>query len=471
MAARENTGLQIALILFVMITVALAVTTYVYFNKAEEKIAEASKWRQTADDEKKASEKLIVENQKLREFLGYKLEAEQGPDLPKMEANFAQDMVLFAPEYEKKRDYRALPEYLRTQITDLDQQLVKANERADSLIGQVGQARKDEQTNVKKYVDQKEDLDRDLAKVRTDFKDERTRAVTQMEDLQARLDNTSKEVASVKATKQKEIDNLANRVAKLTLLKDTLTEKVSGQRPKTTENPDGIVTWVSQQGGTVYINVGSADGLSRSTIFSVLDASVSNVATAQPKASLEVTTIRGPHLAEARIIDDSLSNPILTRDKIYSPVWSPGQRTHFALVGFMDINDDGNSDRDLVRNIITMNGGVVDAEVLDSGDRRGKLTINTRYMVMGERATEKSSAEALRGYSDLIKEAADLGIEKIGVERLLNDMGWRGTERTVGAKGESIGSGTFAPRTGGAAEPEGEKKFQPRTRSGRGSAY
>ena len=38
MASRESQGLQIALILFVMVTVVLAVTTYLYFRKAEEKI-------------------------------------------------------------------------------------------------------------------------------------------------------------------------------------------------------------------------------------------------------------------------------------------------------------------------------------------------------------------------------------------------------------------------------------------------
>jgi len=37
MASRESQGLQVALILFVMVTVVLAITTYVYFRKSEEK--------------------------------------------------------------------------------------------------------------------------------------------------------------------------------------------------------------------------------------------------------------------------------------------------------------------------------------------------------------------------------------------------------------------------------------------------
>ena len=168
-----------------------------------------------------------------------------------------------------------------------------------------------------------------------------------------------------------------------------------------------------------------------------------------------------------------LSNPILSQDNIYSPVWDPGQKTHFALVGFMDIDKDGKSDRNLIRTLIARNGGVIDAEVLDDGSRDGKITINTRYLVQGEQANEKSKAEALRSYSQMIKEASDLGVETISVERLLSDMGWRGNERTVGS-GTDPSGGEFKARPKEVREPS-NPTFQPRTRTGgqtrRGSAY
>ena len=40
MASRENQGLQIALILFVMVTIGLAVTTFVFYKKAQEQSGE-----------------------------------------------------------------------------------------------------------------------------------------------------------------------------------------------------------------------------------------------------------------------------------------------------------------------------------------------------------------------------------------------------------------------------------------------
>ena len=53
MAKRESQGLQIALILFVMITVVLALTTFVFYRQTEEmaaKVDAAEKAKETADE-------------------------------------------------------------------------------------------------------------------------------------------------------------------------------------------------------------------------------------------------------------------------------------------------------------------------------------------------------------------------------------------------------------------------------------
>ena len=71
----------------------------------------------------------------------------------------------------------------------------------------------------------------------------------------------------------------------------------------------------------------------------------------------------GDRLSEARILEDTPSNPIIGGDVIHTPAWSPGQRVHFALAMKMDINKDGIDDYEMVKNIIQMNGGVIDAEL------------------------------------------------------------------------------------------------------------
>ena len=49
MATRENQGLQIALIIFLMITVGLAISTYYFFRQAEEKELSGFGHHQRAD--------------------------------------------------------------------------------------------------------------------------------------------------------------------------------------------------------------------------------------------------------------------------------------------------------------------------------------------------------------------------------------------------------------------------------------
>jgi hypothetical protein len=136
-------------------------------------------------------------------------------------------------------------------------------------------------------------------------------------------------------------------------------------------------------------------------------------------------------LSEARIVDDTLSNPIVRGDIVFSPTWRPGMKVRFALAGFMDINGDGKSDRDLIRNVITMSGGVIDAELHDDGKVTGKMDVGTRYLVLGDRPSETDNPEALRGFSEMMDGATRYGVELMKLGDLLGLMGWKPEIRTV----------------------------------------
>ncbi len=102
------------------------------------------------------------------------------------------------------------------------------------------------------------------------------------------------------------------------------------------------------------------------------------------KGAIEVINLTDPHTAECRILRDSPSHPLLPGDIIYTPAWRPGQQDHFALVGTMDINGNGSDDRQRLRDLIAMNGGIIDAEIGPDGKPIGKITLNTRYVVVGD---------------------------------------------------------------------------------------
>ena len=93
---------------------------------------------------------------------------------------------------------------------------------------------------------------------------------------------------------------------------------------------------------------------------------------------MEVTHILGEHLSVARILEEDQANPIANGDKVFTPLWHPGQRTHFAILGTIDLDGDGEDDRALVKDLITSTGGVIDAEMDSQGKITGAIDINMR---------------------------------------------------------------------------------------------
>jgi hypothetical protein len=216
---------------------------------------------------------------------------------------------------------------------------------------------------------------------------------------------------------------------------------------KSTEQSDGKVTWVNQGARLVWLNLGSEDGLRRQISFSVIASDGINPVTAEKKGTIEVVRVLDGHLAEARIMDDDPANPIMPGDKLFSAAWQPGHAEHFALVGLMDLDKDGISDLDKIRNLIIVNGGIVDAELKDDGTRVGKMTVDTHYLVQGAQPTEKSkkSAEYFKNYSAMIDELKLLPMKKISLEDLVAYLGYKDRERTVQLGSEAKPS-DFRPR-------------------------
>ncbi len=189
---------------------------------------------------------------------------------------------------------------------------------------------------------------------------------------------------------------------------------------------DGQIGWVNQRLGKAWINVGRADALPHQITFSVYPSNATDLTVSGgKKASIEVTRILGDHLAEVRIIDDTISSPIMPGDKIYTPLWAPGDKKHFALAGFMDIVGDGKSHLQTVLDLIKANEGVVDSYINDKGELVGELTVNTRYLILGEAPTEKGDTTQIASFSKMIESAKHLGIQKLPIGDLVMQMGWK----------------------------------------------
>lgn len=472
MASRESQGLQIALILFVMVTVVLAITTYVYFRKSEEKIKEAQAARVQAKQAQDAANAVQFENQVLKHVLGYerKTDAEltsikQGlggnKQMEEVLTNFGQDMVLYGTGLPPEDlHYRNLPKHLVTAVHERNVQLADANSQIKVLQAEKDQARDAEAKRTAQVAAELEKTTTDYTGVRAKFNEDRTKVTTDMSQLATRMTEKDKQFQQATATAQKEKEDLQKRLDLTAQLADTYKTRLESFREPTYETPVGEIKWVDQRARIVWITLGTADGVTRMMTFSVVDQKETGVTKAKIKGRIEVTTVKEEHLAEARILEDELANPIMLGDKLYSPTFKKGQRIRFALAGLMDIDGDGKSDQTKVKSIITTGGGVVDAELLEDGSIAGKMTMETRYLVLGQRPTDKTNVKLTEGYTRIIGEASQLGIETMALDKLLDRMGYVAEQRVV-----DLTRGGGAGGQGGAAKPSPFRKRAP------GSAY
>jgi hypothetical protein len=118
----------------------------------------------------------------------------------------------------------------------------------------------------------------------------------------------------------------------------------------------------------------------------------------------------------------------------------------------------------MARDLIEMNGGIVDAYVADDGTIQGAITVNTRHLVMGnhpEGATEAALQEAWVKMSD---DAQTNGVEKITMDKFLNQIGFAPDQQMVqlGSNARTVDF-PARPHTEPGAFPGQGPEFRPRT--------
>ena len=127
----------------------------------------------------------------------------------------------------------------------------------------------------------------------------------------------------------------------------------------------------------------------------------------------------------------------------------------------IDIDGDTRSDMQLARELIELNGGVVDAYVTDDDSFEGKISANTRYLVLGDLPESATRAKLRDTWNAMYGEATSLGVETISLSEFLNQMGYKPQDRSV-----QLGSRASArdfPARAGDAQSRPAPRFRPRT--------
>ncbi len=426
MAARQDQGLVFTLIAFVILFIIAFVAAYVGWKSYSDSETHVAQLTTDLGQARSATTTLQADKEQLLQWMG----VGQFDNLEDVSKSVKQDMdryaVTFTPE---QQSYRKVVEYLAQENQAISSREAEAKKTLkdvkDSLLALEGENEK----KVAQYQAQMKAAEQDAAAERDQHKKDRDSLEATKRELQDNLAQQEKKFEEQLGTISTQMKDLTSKLSKSEVAKENLLAEVS-KSAESFEVPDGRVSWINQN-GTVWLNLGAADGLRSQITFSVFDADALDPAKTDPKGSLEVTKILGDHMAEARVTNDDPRNPILTGDQVYSQIWHRGKRLRFALMGIIDLDGDGRNDMKLARDLIELNGGTVDAYVADDGKIEGEITVNTRYLVRGDHPSGANEALLQEAWQKLSDDAQTNGVELITLDKFLNQIGYAPDDRVV----------------------------------------
>lgn len=227
------------------------------------------------------------------------------------------------------------------------------------------------------------------------------------------------------------------------------------QDPYQYDRPHGKIT--RKSGNIVDIDIGSADNVRPGLTFSVFAGETPRVGfrdrlrprtspdgrpvmegnrpvmDVQPKGTIEVISVLGANLSQARITSnpDPIRDAIMASDVLYNPAWKKGAADHVALFGVFDVDADGTDDVKRVVADLTRMGIVVDAYFdLETRKWVGQVNEQTTY--------------AIEGYFPILVGGDPLAAAKSDITQALIDARNNAKEKGV----QVVKARTFFPRAG-----------------------
>ncbi|MEO1497128.1 MAG: hypothetical protein AAFV43_08265 [Planctomycetota bacterium] len=441
MAARQDQNLQIALIVCGVLIFALGIGLYFAYSSYQKESATVADLTQQRSSSDQAAREATSQAVDLKTMLGF----DGGVNFSDVKAQFEEDQTRYMGTFEESnRNYRAVIDTLAEENRKIAEQENQAKLGKQQALDTLAAMEAEHAAEIKQFKERLDATQADLARERQAFENGRTELEQQRASLSKSLDGLRQDFESrladaTKAQKQAERERTDAERSREQLLAQRATDDPSF------EVADGRITFVNQATGAAWINLGEADSLRRQVTFSVFESELTDAGKADKKGSVEVVRILGEHLAEAKITSDDASNPVLPGDQIYSQVWQRGKKLRFALTGLIDLDGDGRSDLQQAKDLIALNGGEIDASLEADGTTDGEMTINTRYLVLGEPSNLPSMAKLREGYNTMSKRAEALGVETITVDDFVNQMGYRPSESTFRYGAGRKGSGGSAP--------------------------
>lgn len=433
----DSNGLKVTLIFMGILLVVSFVMVYMYKSELSATTEQLTKVKAERDSANKTLTNRASELLEMQELMGTG-SAETGEAIEAIKKalvefgkNLSQPNVsqTLAKIRDALNDADSRARQLQKNLDEAKQQNIDQDRIAQATIAEHQEARDKANRDLRKVKDDAEETIAGIREQNEKLNDEKFRLQTEFDEY---VETAENEIANQKA----EIRKLINAVAKLDQELATLKET-------SYEIADGKIIRTDFNAGLVYINIGKAQALTPRTRFSVYIKKNRGVArgTDEVKGAIEVTEILGNSEAVARIIDEDLGRPIAKGDPIYSPAWSANSQLAISTVGLIDLDGDGEMDRDRFHELLALNDASIDNEVDDQGNRTGEgISVNTKFLVIGDIPDLKTEfgnltvdTDAIKAMANaqeqMIQEARAQGVRIITLRDFLQYLGYRPTQR------------------------------------------
>ena len=320
---RENRSLQVAVIIFAMLTLLLGVTTFIFSRNYRQAVARADAVHREVLALRNLAAERQAETDELKRLIGLPHTA----TLDTVRKLFARDMQTHAGGVAKEnRFYRPTLAQLSRLVHD--QRAEQTQLRAEILYWKDRYAVRERGSKgqIDEFDRRARDADGQLLIVQRTSRREHERNARGQEDMHRRMIRARNEAEQTATDLQQQITGLKNALQKAQREVKSLENKIKKHEPDSPVIPDGIIRQVNYRLKTAWIDLGRADGLLRHVGFDVYAGDAPMPLRGQAKGKIEVSRVVDDHLAEARVTDEALNAPILRGDYIESPHWSRVQR-------------------------------------------------------------------------------------------------------------------------------------------------
>lgn len=479
---KNANALQVFSIISVIIIIILVVVLVIFNNKSTEQLAKTDDALKRASAAEKSASEANAQVLKLKEMIGHRDEVE----FSAIEEGFQADLGRYVRGDNSVKSYRVAMANLANELTRKNEELKTNQDNLNALQTDFDNLNEMYATVVDQFSKAQTDAITDLANARKDFEGNLDTQRKEFEKVRQENEKIKQQAKEQIESAQNKAEENEKRAKDIEQRNNEMAEVLDDLRRTNFDRPNGKILSVNQQSGLVVVDLGSADGLMTRMTFSVYSPRITGISfgSTDPgeeahvcevckreaslnaaKASIEIVRILGPHKSEARILDDLLTDPIVANDVIYTPIWKPGQKQHFALGAGLRIPGIGSRDGlstqsnlEEVKRLIAANGGVVDCYISDGsedgklGSIVGEINRNTTFLVLGDLNEEdQQSDDVLKANSQLIETASQMAVKQISLRELLSRMAWKNVTPVRGF-------GKFASESDQRIAPTGEHR-------------